>query len=659
MRIAGSKGFQLSRFDRYALVSLTLVIIGALISWLSSNSIFSLLLDLGFIMMIPVAVGYGIRLTRWLKTKLLFTVRNKILISYVFIGGVPLGLLMIAFFIALLLIFKQISGIFLQNELHDITSILEKTNTHIKLSDPGTGPVSGIFPDEFFLEIQSALKQSPTSLGEFRTRVFFNPAPDQDGVFLKAADLTRDTVLTSKEIRAPEWLQSDFSGFTAEDGQLYLTDISRVSDNLILVTQLPITERVIRQIENDTYYDVELVPVNEKGFTEDFEFIYQRLSEQSTLFSVLGVHFIRPIEWSSGSAITARPFLISVPIRILFIQLFSQSSRIILILLYVIGGIYLLTVLASVIAGAKIARGITRSINDIYVASEQVQKGEFDFRIQSGKNDQLEIMADSFNELSAGIKHLMGEVSKRERLEKEIEIAREVQAQLLPQCIPQSHGLKLAASCLPAQKVGGDYYDFIQNTESLDLVIGDIAGKGISAALLMASTLATIHHTLNEKRHKDQVERMIAVAEQVNSQVFLRSSANAYSTLVIASYNEKTKTLTYCNAGHQPPILISNGKASELLTGGTAIGLFSQWQFMADTVRLETGDMIVFFTDGVVEAENEDDEFFGNNQLLELIMENVSLDPEKVLAKIINRVMEWTGSGPQGDDITIVCLKVI
>lgn len=329
-----------------------------------------------------------------------------------------------------------------------------------------------------------------------------------------------------------------------------------------------------------------------------------------------------------------------------------------MILLYVLGGIYLLTVLASIIAGAKITRGITRSINDIYIASEQVQKGEFDFRIQSGNNDQLEIMADSFNELSSGIKHLMGEVSKRERLEKEIEIAREVQAQLLPQDIPQSASLQLAASCLPAQRLGGDYYDFIRNVESLDLVIGDIAGKGISAALLMASTLATIRHTLNEKNHKDQVERMIAVAEEVNSQVFLRSAANAYSTLFIASYNENTKTLTYCNAGHQPPILISNGTARELHVGGTAIGLFAQWQFTADTIKLEVGDTIVFFTDGVVEAANRDDEFFGNDQLLELVMDNISLDPESLRSRIIGSVMEWAGTEPQGDDITIICLKV-
>ena len=659
MKIKGGKGTQLTRFNRYSLVSLTLAIVGSLISWLSPNSIFSLLQDLGFILMIPVVGGYGIRLIRWLKAKIFFTVRNKILISYIFIGGVPLGLLMIAFFIAILLIFKQISGVFLQNELDNINGILENINTHIILSDPGKGPVSGEFPDEFFIEIQAALNQAPSNLEEFRTRVFYNPAPDQGTNFLMAADLSKDSILIAEEISAPEWLNSDFSGFAAENGKLYLTVISRASDNLILVTQIPVTDKFIIQIENNTYFDVELVPVNEEGFTEDFEYIYQRLSEQSSLFSVLGVHFIRPIEWSSGSAISARPFLISVPVRVLFIQLFSQSSRIIIILLYVLGGIYLLTVLASIIAGAKITRGITRSINDIYIASEQVQKGEFDFRIQSGNNDQLEIMADSFNELSSGIKHLMGEVSRRERLEKEIEIAREVQAQLLPQDIPQSDSLQLAASCLPAQRLGGDYYDFIQNAESLDLVIGDIAGKGISAALLMASTLATIRHTLNEKNHKDEVERMIAVAEEVNSQVFLRSASNAYSTLVIASYNETTKTLTYCNAGHQPPILISNGTARELHVGGTAIGLFAQWQFTADTINLKVGDTIVFFTDGVVEAANRDDEFFGNDQLLELVMDNISLDPEGLRSKIIDSVMEWAGTEPQGDDITIICLKVL
>jgi len=659
MRFTEGKVAQLDRFERYSLLSITLLIVGSLIKWLSPQSIFSLLQDLGFILMIPVLVGYGIRLFKWIKAKVFFTVRNKILISYIFIGGVPLGLLMIAFFIAILLIFKQISGVFLQNELDDINGTLEEINTHIILSDPGKGPLSGDFPDEFFIEIQSALTQAPKTLEKFRTRVFFNP--DQEGGisgFRLAAELTRQGIIKESDVNAPEWLNSDFSGFIAEDGVLYLTDISRASDNLILVSQIPMTDQVIIQLENRTYYDVELVPVNEEGFAEDFEYMYQTLSEQSSLFSVLGVHFIRPIDWESGSLISARPILISVPIKILFIQLFSQGSQVIMILLYTLGGIYILTVLVSIIAGGRIARGITRSINDIYRASEQVQRGEFDFRIQSGQGDQLDIMADSFNELSAGIRHLMGEVSKRERLEKELEIAREVQAQLLPQEIPETDKLQLAASCLPAQRVGGDYYDFILNSESLDLVIGDISGKGISAALLMASTLATIHHTLNEKNHKDQIERMISVAEEVNSQVFMRSASNAYSTLVIASYNEISSTLTYCNAGHQPPILVSNGSVRELQTGGTAIGLFSQWQFAADTISLLPGDMIVFFTDGVVEAANDEDEMFGNERLLDLVIENVEVEPETLRSRIIESVMEWAGDGPQGDDITIVCLKI-
>lgn len=658
MKIRDSQGSQLSKFERYSLISFTIAAVGALINWLSPQSIFSLLQDLGFVMMIPVLIGYGIRIFRWLKAKLLFTVRNKILVSYIFIGGVPLGLLMIGFFIIILLIFKQISGVFLQNEIDEINSTLEQINSHVILTDPGTGPVSGDFPEEFFTEVQAALQQAPDSLEEVRTRIYYSPDPGEGTGFQLATELSRDSIARANGTNAPEWLNSDFSGFTVEGEELFLTDISRPSRNLILVTQIPMSEKVLIQIETNTYFDVELVPVNKEGFAEDFGFVYRRLSEQSSLFSVLGVHFIRPIDWVSGSAISARPILISVPVRVLFIQLFSQSSQIILILLYTLAGIYLLTVLGSMVAGAKIARGITRSIDDIYRASELVQKGEFDFRIHSGKSDQLEVMADSFNELSAGIRHLMGEVSKRERLEKEIEIAREVQTQLLPQDIPKSDSLKLSASCLPAQRVGGDYYDFIRNPGSMDLVIGDIAGKGISAALLMASTLATIRHTLNEKNNRDQVERMVAVAEEVNNQVFMRSASNAYSTLVIAGFDEETKTLTYCNAGHQPPILVSNGRVRELQTGGTAIGLFAQWKFTADTIQLETGDVIVFFTDGVVEAADQEDELFGNERLMDLIMANLASDPEQLRVKILDSVMEWTGEGPQGDDITLICLKV-
>lgn len=653
---------QLTKFERYSLISLTIFLVGSLIDWLSPQSIFALLKDLGIALMIPVLTGYGIKLFRWLKAKLLFSVRNKILISYIFIGGVPLSLLLIVFSIVIVLMFKQISGIFLQNELNDISDILDDINTRIMLSIHEEDLPLQNLSMEIPAEIREALEQAPESMREIESRIYHPVTMEEQGKMELAATISRNSRTEAgrgEKEYAPQWLGSNFSGFIRDDGILYLSDIKKTSENLILLTQVEMSESLIVQLENNTYYDVEIVKATEQGFSENFGDIYRRLSEQSSIFSVLGVHFIRPIEWESGSASTANPILISAPIKILFIQLFSQISQVIMILLYSLAGIYLLTVVLSILAGAKIARGITSSINDIYQASELVQKGEFDFRIAAGRDDQLEVMANSFNELSSGIMHLMSEVSKRERLEKELEIAREVQFQLLPREIPKCKALHLSASCLPALGVGGDYYDFIQNPGSVDLVIGDIAGKGISAALLMASTLATIHHTLNEKTHQDQVERLIAVAEEVNSQIFIRSAANAYSTLFIASFEEETRHLTYCNAGHQPPIHISRGEARELNAGGTAIGLFSQWEFTAETVKLESGDTVVFFTDGVVEASNFEEELYGNDRLLELIVNNLSEDPDTLREKIIESVMDWSGESTQGDDITIICLKVI
>jgi sigma-B regulation protein RsbU (phosphoserine phosphatase) len=149
-----------------------------------------------------------------------------------------------------------------------------------------------------------------------------------------------------------------------------------------------------------------------------------------------------------------------------------------------------------------------------------------------------------------------------------------------------------------------------------------------------------------------------AVAE-VNKQLYSRSSPEIFSTLVLNHYDSESRRLAYCNAGHHPPLLFSNGDVRDLTTGGTVVGLFENWDYEGAEVQLKPGDLLIFFTDGVVEAESDEGEQFGTERLVELIKSNTFLTAHDIQALILEQVFEWSGSQDQADDITVVSFKVL
>jgi len=214
---------------------------------------------------------------------------------------------------------------------------------------------------------------------------------------------------------------------------------------------------------------------------------------------------------------------------------------------------------------------------------------------------------------------------------------------------------------MPARQVSGDYYDFLPSgDQGLDIVVGDISGKGISAALMMASIQASIRAKLKGPLQPEkQDKRMAETVAEVNRQIYDRSSPETYSTLVISHFDTESQRLAYCNAGHHPPLVFSDGEILDLTIGGTVVGLFENWNYAGDEVQLKPGDLVVYFTDGVVEAENAHGEQFGTERLVNLIRSNTFLTAQDVQSLILAQVFEWAGPQEQADDITVVCLKLL
>lgn len=249
------------------------------------------------------------------------------------------------------------------------------------------------------------------------------------------------------------------------------------------------------------------------------------------------------------------------------------------------------------------------------------------------------------------------EVAAREKQKREMEIAHEVQQRLFPQDYPAVDGIDYAGSCRPALGVGGDYYDFIHRSKSLGIAIGDVSGKGVPAALLMATLRAFLRgQTLQP--HADLGE----VMANLNTLVFESSASNRYATFFYAELDCASRTLTYVNAGHNAPMIFreSDGGATVLRLdcGGPVIGLMEDCSYQQARVTLEPGDLLVAYTDGISEAMNADDEEWGEDRLMDAVRASRDAPAGSLIATILQAADAFVAGAPQHDDMTTLIVRI-
>jgi phosphoserine phosphatase RsbU/P len=249
------------------------------------------------------------------------------------------------------------------------------------------------------------------------------------------------------------------------------------------------------------------------------------------------------------------------------------------------------------------------------------------------------------------------EVAHRERLNREVEIAREVQERLFPQKLPVIPGLDFAGHCRPALGVGGDYYDFLAlPKENLGIAIGDVSGKGIGAALMMASLQASLRSEATRAP-----ENLAAAVANINRLVYEASSSNRYATFFYGQYDPALGKFDYVNAGHNPPMLFHLAGGTEAVTrlepGGTVVGLLEDVTYEQGSVKVSPGDTLVFYTDGISEAMNLADEEWGEERLMDAIREGRNGSAQQLLESLFAAATGFAGTAPQHDDMTLVVLR--
>ena len=398
----------------------------------------------------------------------------------------------------------------------------------------------------------------------------------------------------------------------------------------------------------------------------------------------------------------------NVPIRVysrpsvLYSQLFGSSLGGI-VTSYIRYGLVGLCILFALIeslalwAARRLSLAITSSVEELYAATQRVDRGDFVHRISAAsaaKSDQLGELARSFNRMTGSLERLLIEQQEKERMQGELSIAQEVQANLFPQRVHDLPTLQLYGLCRPARTVSGDYYDFLifhhpdhpdgtpGDESGVALVLGDISGKGISAALLMA----TLHSAVRAYRlaSEDLVYSESAIAaltasredlagdsgklfespgrilSLLNRHLYRSTQPEKYATLFLAHYDVATSQLTYSNAGHLPPLILNReGKVVRRLDrGGTVVGLMDGMRYEEARFRMNSGDILVAYSDGITEPENDFGEF-GEARMMEIVARYRNQPLQVISDQVLLALDTWIGAAEQPDDITLVLARQI
>ncbi len=625
-----------------------------------------------------------------LRERLFWRVRNRILGLFIFVGLIPLLLILGTIFLAGYLLVGQLAGNYLETSLQ----IMEYQISFI--GNEVAEQISSKLPAELEAVIPGHLASHSSQFPVLSARLLHQQS---NGSFEIIWKFDPKGILPSGEAYpAEKWLTDGkmYRGMIRLYRQAFITSVRPIPrlKGYFLDVSAPLDTNIERRLlEEKSIYVIFEGIGSTRVHSSDREFtvsvdedktknasaeksdavpdITRRMEElnlkrrDDKRRMVVWWTVLRAKDFTTGRDFPAGFAVIHVPLVTLYDTYFRgayNQGKVLFILIGILASLFLLVELVSVVIGATISRRITKSIDDMYRGILAIQSGDFRQRIPTRKNDQLGLLAHSFNRMTDAIVRLMEEVTEKKRLEQELEIAREVQATLFPKQLPKPRGMAIFGGCEPARTVSGDYYDFIVEDEArLHIVVGDISGKGISAALLMANLQAAMRNQLMAVRPGTSDEfgkRLAEVMNRLNEQIYLNSPSEKYVTLFASRYDAELRQLFYCNAGHLPPILMHNGSVQRLETGGTVLGLFPSVSYQADSVQLAPGTLMAIFTDGVTEAVNDNDEEFGEERLLSALQECRTLPPEAIYRHVTGKVQAWQGAQKQRDDITLIIAHV-
>ena len=337
-------------------------------------------------------------------------------------------------------------------------------------------------------------------------------------------------------------------------------------------------------------------------------------------------------------------------------ELFSSLHQISLLttLLAVIGTILL------VITIFLISRRISQPLKDLTNLTQEIASGNFQKRVVLPKiKDEVYYLSLSVNCMQNAIEQYIQDLKiatiRQQKIESELEIAKSIQMSMLPNNLQKNQHIVIEAFLQPAKAVGGDFYDYFHINERYScFVIADVSGKGIPAALFMAVTMSYIRAYAHESKSVSQI------ISKLNSTMALNNDANMFVTLFFAMFDKDIKELTFVNAGHTQPYIVSEDKDIFLLSRpkNPVVGAFENIVYEQESLCLSINEKIFCYTDGVTEAYSKEDEQFGDKRLYDILQNNRTLSPKELIKKVYSSLQEFCRDAEQSDDITMLCVSL-
>jgi len=390
------------------------------------------------------------------------------------------------------------------------------------------------------------------------------------------------------------------------------------------------------------------------------EYVATEHADEIGMFNKSMVHGFSELQIWSGeeehSSRTQGLITVSTSFTDLMSALYASTgvNRVTLLVLLALAVLLLLAVVFSSVLGFGITRSVTTSVHSLRVGTEHLRQGDLDTKIEVKSRDELGDLASSFNRMTTDLKRMISEVGEKERLEREIQIARQIQIHLLPAILPETERLKIAGRSDPALEVGGDYYDAFELAEGgILLALGDVSGKGVGAAILMSNLQANLHVLGTQRLPLEQI------ASELNQQIYRNSTPEMFITCFLARVDCPTMTMSYVNAGHDRPVLLRNGSIESLDKGGLLLGVNPDAKYNAGTVDLTGGDLLAVYSDGLTEAMDAMDVEYGRDRLIETIKFHKDKDAWEVVDSIMRSVRTYAGDERAArDDLTMMVVKV-
>jgi sigma-B regulation protein RsbU (phosphoserine phosphatase) len=646
---------------------------------------------------------------RWLKRRVLWRLRNRLIVTYVFIGVIPAVLLVAMTLITLYGLAGQFAVFVVTSEIDSQLRSLEAANAAVSNElaarlERGDNPAA---------ESLAGLRKRDPAWSRRQVCAWYGDKPLPLCNEFKGASLTR-----------PGFVKGRFRDIVRDRDGLHLRAVTSLpirSNRLTVVTSEPFDKELVGNIAAD----LGEITVFPSGVTLDQSPAKsspasatppkssgggvasssqqattvqtdQQLSQPTfTVGAVpspvgtfdleipLAGTSLSAVDWNTGERDRKPVVRVRTRPSVLYGHLFAALGEFAQGVAYILVGVgifFAVIELIALIIGTRMTRTVTAAVAQLHDATKHVDRGDFSHRIPVTSSDQLADLAISFNSMTASIEKLIQEQKEKQRLENELSIAQEVQSQLFPRQVSELESLEVHGFCRPARTVSGDYYDFLTaSSHKLILAVGDISGKGISAALLMA----TIHSAVRaySVENLPQMREPVALGaiagsgrimaswpegvevspgallSLLNHQLYESTPMEKYATLFLGIYDGRSHHLTYSNGGHLPPILIGkDGTIRRLEAGGTVVGLFDNMTYEEGAVEMHPGEIFLAYSDGVTEPENDFGEF-GEQRLIDLVRENRDLPLPQISQIVTMAVDDWIGDNEQPDDVTLVLAR--